>query len=189
MKQLIIILGLIGSTSFCCSAQNDSIPEQKLELDKLSKENTVLNAENVALNQKVCKANLSILNSRLRETHLLMQYWINVPSHSGHSNKTRANDLIDNSILIEINELNQFLIDQKVSNKNQESYLKINSKIKDLFSSYDEIRMLLSDFSSYQDPMVTFSVESIFEEECIPLFETIINEIDELTSMIFSNEK
>lgn len=131
------------------------------------------------------KAKISILKLRLIESHSLMQYWTKNKSRQNHPNKTKVNSLINEKILIDLGEINQLFTDQRFSANNKEQLSKINANIKLLFNTYEDIKVNLSNFSNYEDPMSLFLSEMTYESESKPLFESIIIEINELDSMIF----
>ncbi len=180
MKHLFISIVLAFITLNSCS-QNSNCEELKTEIDKLKNENTTLITDNKNLNQQFCIAKLSVLKSKLYEAHSLMKSWTNSPASSDAPYKIRANSLIDKSIESDLEEITQIFKSQKVSAIAQEKFSQIHADIMQLIKLYDNIRETLPNFTSYEDPINSFMVQTSYDEEITPMFESIIKDLDSLT--------
>jgi serine phosphatase RsbU (regulator of sigma subunit) len=106
---------------------------------------------------------LQELKIQILESKMLIANWANVQTSDEHPQKEVLRKLLRERYPIlkgEIEELSKDWTDEEVREANETLF----PQISELFSYYDEVMSLLSDFSAYEDPDIKFLVNFKVEE-------------------------
>ena len=115
------------------------------------------------------------LDRSLSESRMAISYWITVQSRSDDTEKLALKDLITKSIPRQIESLQHINNVWDIDSETQLDSLKIDTE--HLFTAYRNIMNLLSDFSSYDDPIAMMDAEFLtLDGSALPTYDQSIRQ-------------